>query len=209
MKGLSDLIQMFLELLYPVVKCPVCSCLHPGICIPCTDALKVYDEGGIFDQDMGVSLFCHQEQVKILIANFKKKMMFSSGATMVDLIFERYGNELMNFDFITFAPSSKKSRKKLGFDHGKYLASALSGKTGVQVMQLFTAAGSEQKVLDREERKDNARKIRLRKGKFNALRGKKILLIDDVYTTGSTVHRCRELLEELGMECRYLTFSRV
>ncbi|HCW74202.1 MAG TPA: amidophosphoribosyltransferase, partial [Clostridiaceae bacterium] len=40
-------------------------------------------------------------------------------------------------------------------------------------------------------------------------KGKKAVLIDDVYTTGSTVLQCISLLEKLEMECWYLTFSRV
>ena len=209
MKGSNKLSEIILEILYPKVVCPVCRSIHPGICIPCRDSLKVYDEGGLYDQDMGISLFRHHEEAKLLISNFKKKMIFSAGDTMADLIIERCGDELKHFDVITFAPSSKKSRKNLGFDHGKYLAGAVSGKTGVPVVSLFMAAGKEQKELDREERADNAKKIRLRKENFSRLKGKKALLIDDVYTTGSTVLQCLKLMEELHMECRYLTFSRL
>ncbi|WP_312651191.1 phosphoribosyltransferase family protein [Proteiniclasticum sp.] len=209
MKASSRLLNMFLKILYPEVTCPVCRGVHPGICTSCRDSLKIYDEGCLDHQNRGQSLFRHQEEAQALVANFKKKMIFSAGDAMADLLFERCGNELKGFDLITFAPSSDESRKRLGFDHGKYLACALSGKTGVPVVALFIAAGKEQKVLDREERKVNAKNIRLRKGNFSGLKGKRVVLIDDVYTTGSTVLQCLELLEELNMECRYLTFSRL
>lgn len=209
MKGSNKLLKVFLNLLYPKVVCPICREIHEGICMDCRISLKSYDECGLHEEGRGVSMFHHKEQSKTLISNFKKKMMFSAGDVMAELIFERYGDELKNFDVITFAPSSKESRKKLGFDHGRYLACVLSQKTGVPVVPFFTASDKEQKLLDREERAENAKKIRLRKGKILAVKGKKAVLIDDVYTTGSTVHRCIELLEELGMECRYLTFSRL
>lgn len=209
MKVSNKPLKLILDILYPKVICPVCGSVHPGICIPCRDSLMIYDEGGLSDQGVGLSLFRHQEEAKMLIANFKKKMIFSAGDTMADLIYERCGNELRSFDVITYAPSSKASRKKLGFDHGQYLAYALSVKTGVPLMALFIAAGKEQKVLDREERADNAKKIRLRKGDLSKLKAKKAVLIDDVYTTGSTVSQCLKLLKELGAECRYITFSRL
>lgn len=208
MKGLNKLFRFIIDLLYPKVICPVCRNIEPGLCIPCRDSFEIYGDGGL-GEGVGVSLYRHKEEVNLLISNFKKKMMFSAGDTMADLIYEKYKDELKDFDVIVFAPSSKESRKKLGFDHGKYLASALSRKTGVPAVSLFEPADKEQKVLDREERKTNAKKIRLKKAELGGLKGKKAVLIDDVFTTGSTVLQCTQLLEELCMECRYLTFSRV
>jgi len=85
----------------------------------------------------------------------------------------------------------------------------LSARTGIPAVSLFEAADKEQKVLDREQRMRNAKNIRLKKLKQSEFKGKKAVLIDDVYTTGSTVLQCISLLEKLEMECWYLTFSRV
>lgn len=208
MKVSNKITCCILDFFYPKVSCPVCRSVEPGLCISCRDSFRIYDDGAICE-GRGVSLYRHQEEVQLLISNFKKKMVFSAGDTMADLIFERYGDELRNSDLIVFAPSSKSSRKKLGFDHGRYLASALSARTGIPAVSLFEAADKEQKVLDREQRMRNAKNIRLKKLNQSEFKGKKAVLIDDVYTTGSTVLQCISLLEELEMECWYLTFSRV
>ena len=53
----------------------------------------------------------------------------------------------------------------------------------------------EQSKLNREERQKNIQGVyELRNQKM--LQGKKILLIDDIYTTGSTVNECSKILRQ-------------
>ena len=154
-------------------------------------------------------MYRHQESVKILISNYKKKMIFSAGDLMAALITEKLSAEEERFDFITFAPSSKSSLKKLGFDHGAYLAKQIGCGLHIPVRALFRPSEKEQKVLERDERCENAKKISFLSESAAGSRGKRVVLVDDVYTTGSTVTACLALMKMHGIEGKYITFSRI
>lgn len=115
---------------------------------------------------------------------------------------------------VSFAPSSKASLKRLGYDHGYLLAKAIAMRSGVPLKPLFSPPEMEQKQLDKEERKENVKTIVflesvMEKGKVPALEGKRVLIVDDVLTTGSTIDFCSELVRREGGEPEYLTFSQV
>ncbi|MFH5836284.1 ComF family protein [Proteiniclasticum sp. C24MP] len=197
------------DFFYPKLKCPVCKVFSEGLCIPCGSSFHFLEEGKLSDSEMGISLYRHQEAVKILVSSFKKKMLFSAGDIMVSRFVEQISSEKEIYDFITYAPSSKSSVKRLGFDHGAYLAKRIGKKLHTPVAALFHPPDKEQKVLEREERCENAKKISLISMNVRSLKGKKGLVVDDVYTTGSTVTACLELMKKEGMEGKYITFSRI
>lgn len=205
MKGLSRI----WDLLYPNLKCPVCQTFHEGLCIPCRASLRLVDQGTLSESEMGISLYRHQESAKVLVSNYKKKMIFSAGDFMASLISERLSAEKECFDLITFAPSSMSSVKKLGFDHGAYLAKRIGNRLHIPVRALFRPSEKEQKVLERDERCENAKRISLLSENTGGLKGKRMVLVDDVYTTGSTVAACLALMRAQGAEGKYITFTRI
>jgi competence protein ComFC len=88
---------------------------------------------------------------------------------------------------------------KTGFDQSEEIARRVSKKLGCPAENLFVRVteSEEQKNLGGHERKANARdSILLRKSRFR--RGSKVLLIDDILTTGATVSSCAGLLVEAG-----------
>ena len=91
-------------------------------------------------------------------------------------------------DVITYVPCSDESFGKKGFDHGEKLAKALGKAMGVPTKKCFVCAGGKtQKNLSAQARLDNSRKsIRVRKDIRKAVEGKRVLLVDDVLTTGAS-----------------------
>lgn len=205
MRALSRIADFF----YPILRCPVCLTFHEGLCITCRASFLLYDQCVLSESESGISMYRHQESVKILISNYKKKMIFSAGDLMATLITEKLSAEEERFDFITFAPSSKSSLKKLGFDHGAYLAKRIGRQLDIPIRALFRPSDKEQKVLERDERCENAKKISLLSENMDGLKGKSGVLVDDVYTTGSTVTACLALMKMRGIEGKYITFSRI
>lgn len=205
MRALSRIADFF----YPRLRCPVCLTFHEGLCITCRASFLLYDQCALSESESGISMYRHQESVKILISNYKKKMIFSAGDLMATLITEKLSAEEERFDFITFAPSSKSSLKKLGFDHGAYLAKRIGRQLDIPIRALFRPSDKEQKVLERDERCENAKKIALLSENMDGLKGKRGVLVDDVYTTGSTVTACLALMKMRGIEGKYITFSRI
>lgn len=100
---------------------------------------------------------------------------------------------------ITYVPRSESNRRKYSFDHGEMLAEAVSRYTGIPMGKLFVRdGGGEQKKMSAEERRENA--VGSIGIDYSALSGiKKVIVIDDIITTGSTLGRAEELLFEAGI----------
>ncbi len=97
-------------------------------------------------------------------------------------------------------PADIKKTKRRGYNPPEELARALSGKLGMPVLAGIlekTRKTPAQMSLAKEARQQNL------KGAFaiknpDKISGKKIFLVDDVYTTGSTMEECAENLKRSG-----------
>ncbi len=100
---------------------------------------------------------------------------------------------------ITYPPGTKQRIRKYGFDQSKQLAKKISKYTGIPWMSCFKRIGhTMQKTLSSMARRANAECSYSLHG-YNPA-GKKVLLLDDVITTGATVNACTRLLREAGAE---------
>lgn len=114
---------------------------------------------------------------------------------------------------VTFVPATKAAARRRGFDHGLLLATELGALIRKPVVAtLESPHTADQRGLTREERLENLA------GRFSALDSAKgyarltptLLLIDDVYTTGSTLCAATDALLAAGFEQVYCaTFTRV
>ena len=95
-------------------------------------------------------------------------------------------------DLIVPVPLSKKKRRKRGYNQCDYIAQGISEVTGIA----YNSKCIERIIdTDTQTRKGQAERWKNTEGIFNitdyaTLRGKHILLVDDVATTGATMHAC-------------------
>jgi ComF family protein len=103
------------------------------------------------------------------------------------------------FDVIVPVPLHPARQRERGFNQASLLAELLSARTSIPVKPLLerTRYTTTQTALDRSERMENLHNaFRLRK---NAdVRGLRVLLVDDVLTTGSTLNECARVLKHAG-----------
>lgn len=94
---------------------------------------------------------------------------------------------------LVWAPRSKKAARERGFDQSKGLCMALARELDIPkpICMIRRTGGRVQKMLGQEQRRKNAFSA------FEAvpehcadLRGKCVILVDDVVTTGSTLSAC-------------------
>src|SRR6266705_1564962 len=101
-----------------------------------------------------------------------------------------------HFDVIVPVPLHPARQRERGFNQAGLLAELLSAETSIPVKPLLerTRYTTTQTALDRAERMENLHNaFRLRK---NAdVRGLRVLLVDDVLTTGSTLNECARILK--------------
>lgn len=150
-----------------------------------------------------ISVLSYEGTIKNLIHRFKysdhSHMYKMFGRLMVKTIKE---NDFEYVDLIVPVPLHVNRLKKRGYNQAELLASFIGAEfdlkvdTKALIRQTETSA---QNKLDKSERAKNI------EGVFNILDNfdfsqKKILLIDDIYTTGSTVDECSKVMIEHGAE---------
>ena len=106
------------------------------------------------------------------------------------------------FDYIVPVPVHRDKEKARGFNQAEKMARHLGRRIGVPVLpraiirNRMTAA---QRSLSAEDRYFNLEgAFSLNRKDAVKIRGSRILLLDDVYTTGATAHRCGDVLKEAG-----------
>ncbi len=109
---------------------------------------------------------------------------------------ENFCRIVKNYDIIISVPISKKRYKQRGYNQSLLIAKELSKKLDLKLVKNCLYKNKnivEQSKLGREKRMENVKGVyKIRNSEI--LNNKKILLIDDIYTTGSTVNECCKTL---------------
>ena len=109
-------------------------------------------------------------------------------------------------DLIVPVPLHPARQRERGFNQAELLAEALHRRSGIPVGDLLqrTRYTTTQTQFDRSERMENLRgAFRLRRS--GDVRGLRMLLVDDVLTTGSTLSECACVLRRGGARSVYAT----
>jgi len=104
------------------------------------------------------------------------------------------------YDLITWVPLSKKRRRKRGYDQAELLAHAIAAELNTEAVPTLQKTRDTTPLSSlggKEERKATL------SGAYTALdgvSGKRILLIDDIITTGTSLSECARCLLMAGAE---------
>jgi ComF family protein len=110
----------------------------------------------------------------------------------------------IRFDVIVPVPLHAARQRERGFNQASLLADLLSAQTSIPSRPLLERIRytTTQTALDRSQRMENLHNaFRLRKKAD--VRGLRVLLIDDVLTTGSTLSECARVLKRAGANSVY------
>ena len=123
--------------------------------------------------------------------------------------------DFVQADVVTFVPLHRRKRQKRGYNQAELLAKAFGRRTDKPVKRLLKCRRKtkDQAKLNLKDRRVNVREAfrlcRKSTSLQESLKGKRIILIDDVYTSGSTVSECARVLRQAGAkEVRVLTLAR-
>ena len=110
---------------------------------------------------------------------------------------------------LAYIPAGESALRRRGWDHGETLAEAYGRRLCLPVLRLFERPRAvDQRILTRAGRFRNmANAISLKSG---ATVPASVILVDDVYTTGSTLFAATERIKEVrpDAQVRCITFAR-
>lgn len=99
-------------------------------------------------------------------------------------------------DFACFVPSDGRTRRSRGYDQSELIAKHYANANNIYFKKaMLRRAHTKQVGLNRTQRIENI------KGDFvinSDVKGKSVLIIDDVITTGATVSECAMILKQAG-----------
>lgn len=202
------MIRWLLDLLYPP-RCVLCHGFLPSSRQPVCDACAMkllgreprVRQGRYFSRC--IAPFSYEEPVRASIHRYKFRGCrfyadFYAGAMAACL------RQEADFDaqLITWVPISKKRKKQRGYDQARLLALALAERLQLPAAPCLVKIRdnpAQSGLRDRDERKKNVSGayVPSPEGSFS---GKRILLVDDVITTGSTLEECSRILRKNGAE---------
>ena len=204
-KGVCDVCRPGL----PVVTEPCCkhcgkplACLEQEYCPDCSDRDSALEQG--------TALWVYTDDMKKAIADFKYEGCLADGKFYgMELLAGKW--ELLQLwkpDCIVPVPLHWRKRWSRGYNQAACVAEVIGEGTGTPVIEdalLRTRYTSPQKGLDHRRRRDNLRDAFIvnpsRKDELSLYR--RVLMVDDIYTTGATLEACGSTLRNDGVEKVY------
>lgn len=147
------------------------------------------------------AVFNYDETARTSVMRFKNGGRREYARYYAGELLKRYGGEINkdNFDIIIPVPVTPAKKRDRGYNQAAVLAKEIGRAAGIPVREdilMKTGETASQKELGRESRLRNLRGVFRSTMKLN--RGIRILLVDDVYTTGSTLSACALALMHAG-----------
>lgn len=172
-----------------VKECPECGCTR-NQCACEKSASTVF------------LFYYHTPEEKRAILNLKREPDKRVARFFGKLLAEKVKREKsVGFDCVTYVPRKPKNVRTYGGDQSRLIAKGVAEGLETQLCPLLkrkTGKRADQKLLDAAGRRRNV------KNTFYAVPAaaeyRRVLLIDDVTTTGSTIDECAEILREAGVK---------
>lgn len=221
--------DLAIDLLYPA-RCPVCQDIAPwgrDICPECEARLPVITSGRcmccgkpvedgdlycrecgngehIFDEGLGI--YPYTDVWRTAIAGLKYKGRKEYGRTFGRLIAEKAADRLEKWrpQVIVPVPVHRARLAERGYNQAAVIAREVAERYRIPLRAdglVRTGETLAMKNLGRAERFENLRGVLAISPDFYV--PARVLLIDDIYTTGATLDACSAVLKEAGAACVY------
>ena len=157
-----------------------------------------FNDKKYFDEHLYI--FLYQGIIRRIILKYKFQEEAYLYKTFVNFLLknENFFEKIKKYDTIVPVPISKKRLKKRGYNQSELIAKEIAYNSDLKLETaclLKVKNIIEQSKLNKEERMKNIQGV-YKLTNMEKLYKKEILLVDDIYTTGSTVNECAKVLRE-------------
>lgn len=167
-----------------------------------------------FEHDFDKGFTCVQYGLleRGVLMDFKYKGKSYIGRKLGELLYDRIQLEDIQYNLVVPVPMHQKRQNERGYNQAAVMAAELAKKAKVDYAPELLKRKAEtqpMKGLGAFERRENLKNIfEVSPKNHYTIAGKNILLIDDIYTTGSTLDACSRVLKDAGAAKVYgLTFA--
>ena len=112
----------------------------------------------------------------------------------------RVVREIHGIDLITWVPVSARRKRERGYDQSELLARTVSRELGIgtePMLRKHRHNRAQSGISDAAQRRENVRGV-YHVTDERLVKGKRILLLDDIVTTGATAGECARMLLDAG-----------
>ena len=199
-----------LELIYPSV-CGICEKIDKEyLCEECKEKLKKYCINEIEDckenkrvyYDYKIKILRYENIVREKIIEYKFNEITYLYNTMEKIILndEKICSFLKKYDIIIPVPMYKKRKQSRGYNQTELISKKLAKDLKIESSNKVL-----RKVIDTKKQSTLTKKERIKnvENAFNvvnskSIENKNVILLDDIFTTGSTLNECSRMLKLAG-----------
>ena len=200
----SSVRRSILHLFYPN-RCPVCGAViesNGRFCGECEGKLKQYcGDYKVDGAESFTAAYVYDNAIKPAIILMKNGTLGNSAYALGNALTDRLKEKgiIDIVDIIVSVPMYPKDRKERGYDQAEEICRVISDRSGVTYCQALEKHIDTlpQKELNKEERQINLRGA-FRVKNPEKISGKRVLLVDDICTTGSTLAELVSVLRKAG-----------
>lgn len=195
-----------INILYPK-QCVICGKINEdSICTKCYNRIKQNAKIEKYTNknfNEHLYIFKYEGKIRNLIIDYKfnDKAYLNDFFVKIILKNKKICRKIKKYDIIIPVPIHKKRKSERGYNQSELIARKIAENfeniklvNDSLIKEKNTVA---QSSLTKEQRKQNVKQVYkiLNKEK---IKEKRIILFDDIYTTGATVNECSKLLKENG-----------
>ena len=194
------------QILFPP-KCVLCGKLlseqETDLCRSCREKAPFFTKGKIRFSFVArwAAVWYYKDDVRRSLLRYKflrrRNYAVSYGRM---LAMKLQNSRLDDFDVLTWIPISALRRYRRGFDQVELLANAVAAELGisaVKVLKKIRHTPPQSRLKSAAQRRANISGA-YRVCDPDSVRGKRVLLLDDIITTGATISECARMLTLAG-----------
>ncbi|MDD2494532.1 MAG: ComF family protein [Tissierellia bacterium] len=189
----------------------------PPYCIKCCKPINYSSSTNLCPDCISFEKFFEESRSPFLYEGIIKKGIYNLKYYNKPYYLRYFGNALLqymndndynNFDYIIPVPLHPLKLKSRGYNQSELIAKYIAKKLNITFIDGIsrikqTGKQSTKSKEDRRRSLENAFKIKKSK-KYHILKNSTILLVDDIYTTGSTANECSKALLDYGISKVYV-----
>lgn len=176
--------------------CVGCGRAGAALCRPCAGELRPAPAGELVaGADRVLAAWVYEGAARSLVLSLKLSGSEPAAAALGEALARVVRARGIRGELIAWVPARRRDIRARGFDHAEAIARAVAARLGLRPAPLLTrcSPARDQAGLSRSERDENL------SGVFSARRFcGRVVLVDDLVTTGATARACVAALRRAG-----------